>query len=115
MFLEVSQHVYVWIWVIWHTLSEKKFAPGPLTAVSVKVAIINLLAEVEIVQSYSNEEYRAIEAIYNFPLTGGMYTLRFILLCCLMYNVLMFSSQPGAGIAAVSQLIDLIQQKIAYR
>ena len=88
---------------VWMKLSEKKFAPVPLTAVSVKVAIINLLAEVEIVQSYSNEEHRVIEAVYNFPVTGGMYTLRFILLCCLMYNVLMFSSQPGAGIAAGSQ------------
>ena len=88
---------------LWHTLVEEKFAPVPLTAVSVKVAIINLVAEVEIVQSYSNEEYRAIKAVFNFPLTGGMYTLRYILLCCLMYNVLMFSSQPGAGIAAGSQ------------
>ena len=58
---------------LWHTLSEEKFAPVPLTAVSVKVAIINLLAEVEIVQSYSNDEYHAIEAVYKFPLTEGMY------------------------------------------
>ena len=58
---------------LWHTLSEEKFAPVPLTAVSVKVAIINLVAEVEIVQNYVNERNHSIEAVYKFPLTEGKY------------------------------------------
>jgi len=58
---------------LWETLLEEKLAPVPLTDVSVKVTIVDLVAEVEVVQSYSNVRKHPIEAIYMFPLTEGMY------------------------------------------
>jgi len=94
---------------LWHTLVEEKFALVPLTAVSVKVAIINLVAEVEIVQSYVNERNHSIEAVYKFPLTEGMYFISYLhiaLLLNVLYNVLLFSSQPGAGICKFSAEVD---------
>lgn len=56
---------------LWMKLSEDKF--GPMLLTSAKVSILDLVAEVQIEQSYFNEENHAIEAIYRFPLTGSMY------------------------------------------
>lgn len=69
---------------LWQTLVEDTFAPVPLTGVSVKVSIINLVAEVEVIQSFFNEENKSIEAVYKFYLTEGMIPLTFILLCFLI-------------------------------
>jgi len=46
-------------------------APVPLTGVSVKVRIVDLVAEVNIEQRYVNRENQPIEAIYKFPLEEG--------------------------------------------
>ena len=54
-------------------MSDKKFAPVPLTAVSVKVSIINLVAEVQVEQSYWNEASHPIGVVYKFPLNEGMH------------------------------------------
>jgi len=69
---------------LWKKLSEGKFAPVPLTAVSVKVSIINLVAEVQVEQSYWNEAAHPIEVVYKFPLTEGMYPSPSISLCSLL-------------------------------
>jgi len=94
---------------LWHTLSEEKFAPVHLTAVSVNVSTINLVAEVEVVQNYFNEANHAIKAVYKFPLTEGKYfisCLNITLILNVPYNVLLFSSQPGAGICKFSAEVD---------
>jgi len=94
---------------LWHTLSKEKFAPVHLTAVSVNVYIINLVAEVEVVQNYFNEANHAIEAVYKFPLSEGMYfisCLHITLILNVPYNVLLFSSQPGTGICKFSAEVD---------
>ena len=70
-------------------LSEEKFAPVPLTAVSVKVSVINLVAEVQVEQSYLNEAPHPIEVVYKFPLTEGIYPIFFsMLLTCIYSNAL---------------------------
>ena len=43
----------------------------PLTGVSVKVRIVDLVAEVNIEQRYVNRESQPIEASYKFPLDEG--------------------------------------------
>lgn len=59
---------------LWMTLSEGKFDPMSLTSVSVKVSIIDLLAEVDVVQTYlNNEETHPIEVVYKMPIAKGMY------------------------------------------
>ncbi len=60
---------------VWMKLSEEKFAPVPLNSVSANVSIVDLVANVEIVQSFFNGENHAIEAVYKFPLIQGMYLL----------------------------------------
>lgn len=45
--------------------------PVPLTGVSVEANIIDLVAEVTIVQKYVNRETVPIEAVYKFPLDEG--------------------------------------------
>ncbi len=57
---------------LWQTLSEENFAPVTLTAVSVSGSIIDLMAEVQVEQTYFNEETHPIEAVFKFPLTEGM-------------------------------------------
>ena len=69
---------------MWMKLTEEKFAPVPLTSVSVKVSVINLVAEVQVEQSYWNETFHPVEVVYKFPLTEGMHP-PFLCLC----NVLM--------------------------
>ena len=46
---------------------DGKIAPVPLAKVSVKVPIINLLAEVDVEQVYVNEATHPIEVVYKFP------------------------------------------------
>ena len=65
---------------MWMKLTEEKFAPVPLTSVSVKVSVINLVAEVQVEQSYRNEAPHPIKVVYKFPLTEGMYLILFMLL-----------------------------------
>ena len=60
---------------MWTKLSEGKFAPVPLTAVSVKVSVVNLVAEVQVEQSYRNEAYHPIEVVYKIPLIEGIHPL----------------------------------------
>jgi Ca-activated chloride channel family protein len=43
-------------------------APVPLQTVAVRAALRDLLAEVEVVQTYRNDEAVPIEAVYSFPL-----------------------------------------------
>jgi Ca-activated chloride channel family protein len=43
-------------------------APVPLQTVAVRAALRDLLAEVEVVQTYRNDETVPIEAVYSFPL-----------------------------------------------
>ncbi|MFO0090090.1 MAG: VIT domain-containing protein [bacterium] len=69
---------------MWTKLSEGKFTPVPLTGVSVKVSVINLVAEVQVEQSYWNETFHPIEVVYKFPLTEGMHPLFFFLCTFLM-------------------------------
>ena len=68
---------------MWMKLSEEKFAPVPLTAVSVKVSVINLVAEVQVEQSYRNEAPHPIKVVYKFPLNEGIYPILFMLLTCI--------------------------------
>jgi len=58
---------------LWMVLSDEKFAPVPLTGVSVKVSITNLVAVVQVEQSYRNIENEAIEVVYSFPLDEGLF------------------------------------------
>lgn len=68
---------------LWMTLPEGKFAPMSLTAVSVKVSVIDLLAEVDIVQSYlNNEETHPIETVYKLPIAKGMHLVN-----CVLYSI----------------------------
>jgi len=67
-------------------MSEGKFAPVPMTGVSVKVSVINVVAEVQIEQSYWNGASHPIEVIYKLSLTEGMYSpslslCTFLMLC----------------------------------
>jgi len=52
-------------------IGEGEPAPVPLTGVSVKVRIVDLVAEVDIEQRYVNRENQPIEAVYKFPLDEG--------------------------------------------
>jgi hypothetical protein len=45
----------------------------PLTGVSVRANIIDLVAEVSIEQRYVNKENNPIEAVYKFPLDEGKF------------------------------------------
>ena len=65
---------------LWHTLVEEKFALVPLTAVSVNVSVINLVAEVQVEQSYWNEASHPIGVVYKVPLNEGMHP-PFLCLC----------------------------------
>jgi len=58
---------------MWMKQSDGKFVPVPLTAVSVRVHVINLVAEVEVEQSYRNEASHPIQVFYKLPLIEGMY------------------------------------------
>jgi len=58
---------------MWSKLLEGKFAPVPLVEVFVKVSIVNLLAQVDVEQIYTNEASHPVEVIYKLPLTEGMY------------------------------------------
>jgi len=58
---------------------EGKIAPVPLAKVSVKVSIINLLAEVDVEQVYVNEATHPIEVVYKFPLIEGMYPTPYVI------------------------------------
>jgi len=57
---------------LWMILSDEKFAPVPLTKVSVKASITNLLAVVHVKQTFKNVENQPIEAVYKFPLDKGL-------------------------------------------
>lgn len=61
---------------LWMTIPGGKFAPVPLTGITVKASIIDLVAEVEIVQSYVNPEAHLIEVVYKFPLDESMFTIK---------------------------------------
>ncbi len=61
-------------------MSDEKFAPVPLTTVSAKVSIINLVAEVQVEQSYWNDASHPIEVVYKFPLNEGMHLATFLCL-----------------------------------
>ncbi|XP_065572265.1 von Willebrand factor A domain-containing protein 5A-like [Artemia franciscana] len=52
------------------TKNENEY-PVPLTGVKVHVKIVDVLAEVEVVQTYKNLEMQPIEAIYKFPVDEG--------------------------------------------
>lgn len=93
---------------LWQILSEEKFAPVTLTAVSVSVSIIDLVAEVQVEQIYFNEEIHPIETVFKFPLTEGMcnrLSYKFT-----SYNV-MFSSQIGADICKFSAEVNGREKK----
>lgn len=60
---------------LWMTLPGGKFAPVPLTGVSVKASIIDLVAKVEIMQSYVHEDTQPIEVVYKFPVEVCFLTL----------------------------------------
>jgi len=62
---------------LWRTLSHEKFAPVPLTGVSVNVSITDLVAKVTIVQKYLNVEPQPIEAVYKLRLDEGLFFKRF--------------------------------------
>jgi Ca-activated chloride channel family protein len=49
-------------------LRSAEGAPVPLQTVAVRAALRDLLAEVEVVQTYRNDEAVPIEAVYSFPL-----------------------------------------------
>ncbi len=53
------------------SIGEGEPAPVPLTGVSVKVRIVDLVAEIDIEQRYVNRENQPIEAVYKFPLDEG--------------------------------------------
>lgn len=70
---------------LWVALPDGFVCPVPLTSVSIKASIIDLVAEVEIIQSYKNDGIEATEAIYKFPINKGYsYILR------LSYSLLFF-------------------------
>ena len=53
------------------------FAPVPLTGVSVKASITNLVAKVQVEQSYMNVKSQPIDAVYKFLLDEGLFFQNF--------------------------------------
>ena len=61
----------VLIWGLIIENRDREPTPVPLTGVSVKANVIDLVAEVTIEQRYVNNEKQPIEAVYKFPIDEG--------------------------------------------
>ena len=54
--------------LVWLPPNLYEFAPIPLKSVSVAASVVHAVAQVEVTQTYKNEENDPIEASYIFPI-----------------------------------------------
>ena len=91
---------------LWMILLDEKFVPVPLTGVTVKASTTNMLAVVQVEQSYVNAEDEPIEVVNKFPLDEGLFFKRFPPYFTFHKNVYSYFSILGASVWKFSAKVD---------